>query len=75
MRLLLFLLTSALMIDATGGRAQSVSGFSELEAALGTFGKDLTTQYEVSFERSGAKDGAFHQVRIGVRRQGVVVRH
>ena len=61
--------------DATGGRAQVVSGFQELEAALGTFGKDLTSQYEVSFERSGAKDGVLHQVRIGVRRQGVLVRH
>ena len=61
--------------DATGGRTQFVRGFQELESALGGFGKDLTSQYEVSFEGSAPKDGQFHSVRVGVRRQGVVVRH
>ena len=61
--------------DATGGRTQFVRGFQELENALGNFGKDLTSQYEISFERTAPKDGQFHPVRIGVRKQGVTVRH
>jgi VWFA-related protein len=65
----------ALITDATGGRTQFVRGFQELENVLGTFGKDLVSQYEVSFERSAPKDGQFHPVRVGVRRQGIVVRH
>jgi Ca-activated chloride channel family protein len=61
--------------DATGGRTQFVQGFQQMEEALSGFGKDLVSQYEISFERSAPKDGQFHPVRIGVRRQGVTVRH
>jgi len=61
--------------DATGGRTKYVRGFQELENAIGEFGRDFTTQYEISFERTGGKDGKFHPVRVGVRRQGVTVRH
>jgi Ca-activated chloride channel family protein len=61
--------------DATGGRTQYLRGFQQLEDAIGNFGKDLTSQYEISFERTAGKDGKFHPVRVGVRRQGVTVRH
>jgi len=61
--------------DATGGSTRFVRGFQELEDALGTFGKDLVSQYEISFERSAPKDGKFVPVRVGVRKQGVTVRH
>jgi VWFA-related protein len=61
--------------DATGGSTKFVRGFQEFEDALSTFGKDLVSQYEISFERSAPKDGQVHPVRIGVRKQGVVVRH
>ena len=32
-------------------------------------------QYELSFERTAAKDGKFHPIRVGVRRPDVIVRH
>jgi VWFA-related protein len=65
----------SLITDATGGRTQFVQGLQQMEDALSIFGKDLVSQYEISFERSAPKDGQFHPVRVGVRRQGVVVRH
>jgi Ca-activated chloride channel family protein len=61
--------------DATGGRTQYLRGFQELENAMGSLGRDLNTQYEISFERSAANDGKFHPIRVGVRRQNVTVRH
>ena len=61
--------------DATGGRTKFVQGFQQLENAIGDFGKDFTTQYEVSFERTAAKDGKFHPVRVGVKKPDVTIRH
>ena len=65
----------AQVTDVTGGRTKHVRGFQELENAITDFGKDFTTQYEISFERTGGKDGKFHPIRVGVRRQNITVRH
>ncbi len=65
----------AQVTDVTGGRTKHVRGFQELENAVVDFGKEFSTQYEISFERTGGKDGKFHPIRVGVRRQNVTVRH
>lgn len=65
----------AQVTDVTGGRTKHVRGFQELENAISDFGKEFTTQYEISFERTAGKDGKFHPIRVGVRRQNVTVRH
>lgn len=58
----------------TGGRTLFVQGFQELENAIQTFGKDFTAQYEIGFERSD-EENKYHEVRVGVRRPNVTVRH
>ena len=61
--------------DASGGRTIVVEGFSTLEDAFGNVGKDFTAQYQIAFERGVESDGKYHNVRVGVRRKEVAVRH
>ena len=61
--------------DASGGRTMVIEGFSQLEDGFTNVGKDFTAQYQIAFERGAESDGKYHNVRVGVRRKDVAVRH
>lgn len=61
--------------NATGGKTFFLRGFADLEKAVVEVSNDITTQYEIGFARGAEKDGKYHPLQVGVRRQGVVVRH
>ena len=61
--------------SVTGGRTIFVQGFQELENAVKTFGKDFTAQYEIGFQRGSETDNKYHEIKVGVRRTGVSIRH
>jgi len=61
--------------NPTGGRTIHARGFDELETAIADLGKEFAAQYEISFPRGAAKDGKYHQIRVGARGQNLTIRH
>jgi VWFA-related protein len=58
----------------TGGNIYSFSNQKGLETAITDIGKDLSSQYMLSYALSNIQDPGFHTIRVVVDRPGLVVR-
>jgi VWFA-related protein len=62
------------MTDDTGGRTEVIKGFSNLDAATARVAEELNQQYTMAYAAPHAKDGAWHTIKVEVRRRGAIVR-
>ncbi|HZQ54019.1 MAG TPA: VWA domain-containing protein [Bryobacteraceae bacterium] len=58
----------------TGGRIYSFATEHGLEAAITDIGKDLNSQYLLSYNPNDKEEPGFHNIRVNVNRPGLVVR-
>jgi VWFA-related protein len=59
---------------STGGEGYSFHGQRSLEKALQNLTEELHTQYALSYSPNNLKQGGFHEIRVVVKRGGLVVR-
>jgi VWFA-related protein len=59
---------------STGGEGYSFHGQRSLDKALQSLTEDLHTQYVLSYSPNNLNQGGFHEIRVDVKRPGLVVR-
>jgi VWFA-related protein len=58
----------------TGGEKVSFTKLSGLERVIAKIGRDLHSQYLLSFQAGAAEDKSYHEITVKVRREGAIVR-
>ena len=59
---------------STGGEGYSFHGQRSLDKALQNLTEELHTQYVLSYSPNNLNQGGFHEIRVVVKRRGLVVR-
>ena len=59
---------------STGGEGYSFHGQRSLDKALQNLAEELHTQYALSYSPNNLNQGGFHEIRVVVKRRGLVVR-
>ncbi len=59
---------------STGGEGYSFHGQKSLEKALQNLTEELHTQYVLSYSPNNLNQGGFHEIRVAVKRRGLVIR-
>jgi len=59
---------------STGGEGYSFHGQRSLDKALQNLTEELHTQYVLSYSPNNLNQGGFHEIRVAVKRRGLVVR-
>jgi VWFA-related protein len=59
---------------STGGEGYSFHGQRSLDKALQNLTEDLHTQYVLSYSPNNLNQAGFHEIRVAVKRRGLVVR-
>lgn len=58
----------------TGGQVYSFATERTLEAAISDIGKDLNSQYILSYSPNNSEEPGFHNIKVSVNRPGLVIR-
>jgi VWFA-related protein len=62
------------MTDDSGGRTEIVRDARDLNPSTASIADELSKQYYLGYQSSGAKDGRWHAIRVEVRNQNYRVR-
>jgi VWFA-related protein len=62
------------MTDDSGGRTEIVRDARDLNPATASIADELSKQYYIGYQSSGAKDGRWHSIRVEVRNRDYRVR-
>jgi Ca-activated chloride channel homolog len=62
------------MTEDTGGRAEIVKGFKNLDKATALLASELNQQYLIAYAMPHQNDGKWHSIRVTVRQRGANVR-
>jgi hypothetical protein len=58
----------------TGGREHDFASVSGLEQAVGLIGREIHSQYMLTYLPSNRNEGGYHDIRVSVVRPGLLVR-
>jgi hypothetical protein len=58
----------------TGGRMETVRGFTNLDAATARLAAELSQQYVMAYAAPSPGDGRWHSIKVNVRGRGLIVR-
>jgi len=62
------------MTEDTGGRAEIVKGFKNLDKATALLASELNQQYLIAYAMPHQNDGKWHSIKVTVRQRGAIVR-
>ena len=62
------------MTDDSGGRTEIVRDARDLDPSTANIADELSKQYYLGYQASGAKDGRWHAIRVEVKNHNYRVR-
>jgi hypothetical protein len=62
------------MTDDSGGRTEIIRDARDLNPSTASIADELSKQYYLGYQASGAKDGRWHSIRVEVRNRNYRVR-